>query len=97
MGMERVAGWVWQHEHQAALVARDGWMCEAHPGTAWPHDDCAGPGMPWVVEGRESIQALAAVDPVGVSAANGEAPLADHARKTERVSDDLGFLYEVER
>ena len=21
--------------------------CEAHPGTPWPHGDCAGPGMPW--------------------------------------------------
>lgn len=20
--------------------------CEAHPGTKWPHDDCAGPGIP---------------------------------------------------
>ena len=24
----------------------EGWTCEAHPGTPWPHDDCAGPGMP---------------------------------------------------
>jgi hypothetical protein len=21
--------------------------CEEHAGVAWPHDDCAGPGMPW--------------------------------------------------
>jgi hypothetical protein len=29
-----------------------GWVCEAHPGVAWPHEDCAGvpcPSMncPW--------------------------------------------------
>ena len=24
----------------------DGWTCEEHIGTPWPHDDCAGPGMP---------------------------------------------------
>jgi hypothetical protein len=24
----------------------DGWICEAHPFRAWPHDDCAGPGRP---------------------------------------------------
>lgn len=23
-----------------------GWTCEKHPGTPWPHNDCAGPGMP---------------------------------------------------
>jgi hypothetical protein len=22
-----------------------GWICEAHTDRAWPHDDCAGPGM----------------------------------------------------
>jgi hypothetical protein len=24
----------------------DGWVCEVHPSLGWPHDDCAGPGMP---------------------------------------------------
>jgi hypothetical protein len=24
----------------------DGWICEAHPNHPWPHDQCAGPGMP---------------------------------------------------
>ena len=23
-----------------------GWICEAHPDRPWPHDDCAGPGIP---------------------------------------------------
>src|SRR5438445_13715732 len=23
-----------------------GWICEAHPDRPWPHDDCAGPGVP---------------------------------------------------
>jgi len=23
-----------------------GWICEEHPDRPWPHDDCAGPGMP---------------------------------------------------
>jgi hypothetical protein len=22
------------------------WVCEQHPNMPWPHDDCAGPGMP---------------------------------------------------
>lgn len=22
------------------------WICEEHPELPWPHDDCAGPGMP---------------------------------------------------
>ncbi len=22
------------------------WICEQHPNLVWPHDDCAGPGMP---------------------------------------------------
>lgn len=24
----------------------DGWICEEHPDKPWPHDDCAGPGVP---------------------------------------------------
>jgi hypothetical protein len=24
----------------------DLWICEAHPNTGWPHDECIGPGMP---------------------------------------------------
>jgi hypothetical protein len=24
----------------------EGWVCEQHPEKGWPHDDCAGPGMP---------------------------------------------------
>ncbi len=27
-------------------VCNDGWICEEHPEQGWPHDDCAGPGMP---------------------------------------------------
>ncbi len=53
---ERPDGWIWHHEHEADLVRRDGWMCEQHPGTEWPHGDCAGPGMPWIVEGRADIE-----------------------------------------
>ena len=51
-------GWEWYHEHQATLIARNGWMCEQHPGRPWPHDDCAGPGMPWMIEGRAAIEAV---------------------------------------
>ncbi len=54
----RPKGWQWTHERQAELLARDGAMCEKHPGLDWPHGDCAGPGMPWMVEGRESIRSL---------------------------------------
>lgn len=42
-------------QRQATLVERDGLMCEQHPGFEWPHDECAGPGMPWMLEGRESV------------------------------------------
>jgi hypothetical protein len=29
-----------------ALAQRNGgWVCEQHPGEAWPHGDCVGPGM----------------------------------------------------
>lgn len=48
-----------ESERGARLVARDGWMCEAHPGLEFPHDDCAGPGMPWEVSGKATILALA--------------------------------------
>ncbi len=27
-------------------VCEAGWVCEAHAHLGWPHDDCAGPGMP---------------------------------------------------
>ena len=27
----------------------DGWICEQHPEQGWPHDDCAGPGMPCAI------------------------------------------------
>lgn len=53
-------GWQWLHEWQADLVARDGWMCEAHPGQEWPHGDCPGPGMPWMIVGREAVLAALA-------------------------------------
>lgn len=56
----RPAGWQYVHEAQNALLARDGWMCEAHPGLEWPHGDCAGPGMVWQVEGKDAVRALAA-------------------------------------
>lgn len=31
-----------------------GWICEEHPDRPWPHDDCAGPGMPCDVDGCEA-------------------------------------------
>jgi hypothetical protein len=31
-----------------------GWICEQHPEQGWPHDDCAGPGMPCLTCNRES-------------------------------------------
>lgn len=52
-----------RHETQAKLIERDGLMCETHPGTAWPHDDCAGPGMPWMIEGKDVILGLAGKNP----------------------------------
>lgn len=29
-----------------ACVCISGWRCEQHPERGWPHDTCAGPGMP---------------------------------------------------
>lgn len=55
---ERPANWEWTHERDAKLIARDGWMCEQHPGMEWPHDGCAGPGQAWIVEGKEAICTL---------------------------------------
>ena len=49
-------GWVYRHEHDAQLIARDGLMCEAHIGCPWPHDDCPGPGMAWAIEGKDAIR-----------------------------------------
>lgn len=47
-------------ERQAKLLKADGLMCEAHPGLEFEHDaDCAGPGMPWMLEGRDAILRLA--------------------------------------
>jgi hypothetical protein len=46
-------------QHEADLIRRDGFMCEAHPGLEFEHDpECAGPGMPWVIEGKEAITAM---------------------------------------
>ncbi len=49
------------YEHmQAKLLHRDGWMCEKHPGHEWGGcpggKDCPGPGMPWMIIGRETIE-----------------------------------------
>lgn len=33
----------------------DGWICEQHPELAWPHDDCAGPGMPQETQVRALV------------------------------------------
>ena len=31
---------------QDVVNACEEWICEQHPHLHWPHDDCAGPGMP---------------------------------------------------
>lgn len=31
----------------------EGWVCEEHPDKPWPHDDCAGPGVPCKEPGCE--------------------------------------------
>ena len=55
----RPDGWQWTHERNADLIRRDGLMCEQHPGLEFDHDGCAGPGMAWVIEGKEAFtQAL---------------------------------------
>lgn len=56
--ISRRVSWKLTHERDAELLKRDGWMCEQHPGKEFPHDDCAGPGMPWIVEGKEAISGL---------------------------------------
>ena len=54
----RRVSWKLTHERDAELLKQDGWMCEQHPGREFPHDDCAGPGMPWIVEGKEAIRGV---------------------------------------
>ncbi len=41
--MNRIAPWNVVHSCHRCL---DGWLCEQHPEKPWPHDDCAGPGVP---------------------------------------------------
>lgn len=61
----RVKGWEFYHDHDAALIRRDGLMCEKHPGQEFEHDpDCGGPGQAWAIEGKENI--LAAIANAGV-------------------------------
>lgn len=63
-GVERPKGWLFAHEQEAELLNADGLMCEQHPGLEWPHDDCIGPGMAWMIAGKQSIkEALAALHP----------------------------------
>ena len=46
-------------DRKEMFLAADGsMMCEAHPGREWPHDNCIGPGMPWVVTGRTLIEEM---------------------------------------
>jgi hypothetical protein len=33
-------------EEPVGCYCADGWICEQHADRPWPHDDCAGPGMP---------------------------------------------------
>lgn len=54
----RPQGWQWTHERDAELIRRDGMMCEQHPGKEFPHDDCAGPGQAWAVEGKDAIRSI---------------------------------------
>lgn len=58
------SNWQYTHERDADLIRRDGMMCEAHPGLEFEHDpDCAGPGMAWVVEGKEAVKLFFAAAP----------------------------------
>lgn len=51
--------WQYTHERDADLIRKDGLMCEAHPGLEFGHDpDCDGPGMAWIVEGKEAVESL---------------------------------------
>lgn len=52
---DKPAGWQWTHERDAELIMRDGLMCEQHPGLEFDHDGCAGPGMAWLLEGRDAV------------------------------------------
>lgn len=54
---ERPKGWQYTHERQSELIKADGLMCEQHPGQEFDHDGCAGPGQPWMLEGKVAIEA----------------------------------------
>lgn len=32
--------------NERCICGGKGWICEQHPERVWPHEDCAGPGMP---------------------------------------------------
>lgn len=47
-----------ESQRGADLIMLHSLMCEEHPGTEWPHDDCIGPGMPWQISGKDEILKL---------------------------------------
>lgn len=70
--LEKDMDGAYKADHDRIFKAADGsMMCEAHPGREWPHDECPGPGMPWVVSGRTLIEEMLAE---ARAAAPGERP-----------------------
>ena len=69
----------------------EGWICEAHPDRPWPHDDCAGPGIPCDVPTCPYCMRATGTDAMGtgvriVPAACGRPALAAHpAARVSRV------------
>jgi hypothetical protein len=39
-------------------LSNEGWICEEHHDRGWPHDDCAGPGVPCPDCNRQSPPTL---------------------------------------
>jgi hypothetical protein len=38
--------WMFHDSPRSTHCRDEGWVCEEHPALAWPHYDCAGPGIP---------------------------------------------------
>lgn len=41
---------------EKCICGGGGWICEQHPDRTWPHDNCAGPGMPCVCNPKANVE-----------------------------------------
>ncbi len=59
-------------------------ICEQHPDSEWPHDECAGPGVPWPVCNTAESPVLR----FGVDAEQWQCPRCGSGVEAHRVEKD---------